>query len=580
MARSAPVMFSPFRQSERDPLWRREMRERWRRPITLLFLMVYVAGLSYVAYSLYAAIVPTTGVQLGMQSRGIGHQLFISLLGAQIGAWIPIAFFLAAPTIAAERERRNLPEYLLAGIQPRQIVRAKFASVATFIIVMCAVPLPVLALCFPLGGVEPLELFVGAFLEIAVALVCASCGLMISILNARVTSAMQQGVALSVVFMIAGVAILPGVLDAPFLVWLMLALLLVFVARAMIGHCENSLDLLAHNLEENERALQPPAPVLPAPRPQNIQPSVVKARAKTPRFEPARRSYIDRWIEKAASRNAVTQREVRVGLRASRSRLAMSSDENIESKLIRLWLSIGFFGTALIALLGFSEWWYFSLRCATLALLVVTGISSSATFTREREQKTLAQLRLCPLSPFQVVWGKIAAILLLVTRGWSGPLLALYIIGLTQGLDIALGSALFLGMCVVFAASIATLFSLICRHTPVATGGTMGAILFAFIFLGVAPQGLVLFFPALRSLFNSFALGAMWATPLDVVLGLPHFSSSSLSFSQSLFRLTGSLAALNVFLIGGATLLLTTTRLEESDRKPRFWERDLARSWR
>ena len=580
---NSTFMLSHSGSTERDPLWRREMRERWRRPITLFFVTLYVTGLSVLAYSLYSSVVPVGAVELGAHSNGIGHRLFTSLLGAQIEAWIVFALLLAAPTVAAERERRALPDYLLAGVTPRQIVRAKFASVATFTLVMCAVPFPILALCFPLGGVEPLELLAGAFFEVGVALSCAAFGLLISVHSARVTAAMQQGIALGAAFLIVTFLVLPDSLEASFWWRLVFAVPLVAVIGGVIKHCENSLDLLAHDLEANERALQPPAPVIEAPHPQlqphSQPPSIQPDKPKAPRAEPAPqptwRSCFDWCIEKVASRNAVTQREVRVGLRASRARWGMSAQESIERNLIRLWSAIGFCCTALVALLGFDVWWHLSLVGAALALLVVTGITCSSAFTSEREHQTLAQLQMCSLSSFEVVVGKMAATLLLIARGWSGPLLALLVVGWGQGADVVFGCALLLFLSAVLAALIAIVFSLVCRHTPVATGGTFAALLFAFVFVPFAPQGLALFFPALRGVFSSFLLTHMWAQPLSVVIGFP----AGLSLAGALFRLVLSLCVLDALLLLGATLLLASARRDESDRGPRFWERDLSRSW-
>ncbi len=566
----------PRQRRERDPLWRREMRERWRRPVTLFFMAIYAASLSWLAYSLYASLVPQ-GVDGGMnQARGVGHRLFSSLLGAQIVGWIPIALLLAAPTIAVERERNAFTEYLLAGLLPSQIARAKFASIGTFIIVMCAVPLPVLALCFPLGGVEPLELLAGGLLEMAVALFCAAVGLLISAGHARVTNAMQHGLVVALLLMGIGTPFLLGVLNSPAWTWLGIAAFLALMVSVLFRGCEEMLNDIARHLEQHERALQPQRlpspPVTPKPQP---APSVM------PRTTPVRRdssqlSAFDVRLEEIAAWNAVTQREVRVGTRASRVRMSTTSEEHLEPFPFRFWFALGLCGAALVWSLGFATWWRFGIGLAATGAIGAAGLSSSAAFTREREQKMLGQLRLCSLSPLELVMGKIAATFLLVARSFGGPLVALWVVGFSQGALVGVGSALLVVGCIALAATLGTTLSLLCRHTSIASGGTLGALIVAFGLLPFAPVGLAFFVPSLRPIVNSFVLGTLWIEPLRTVWGV---SDRSLSLGHALWILTGVVVALNALLLLAATGLLARARLDEGETV-RFWERDLSRSWR
>ncbi len=578
-------MRSPFQRTERDPMWRREMRERWRRPITLFFLTLYIAGLSWFAYSLYASLVPVGSVELGVQARGIGHLLFISLLRLQILIWIPVAFLLGAPTIAAERERRALTEYLLAGLLPRQIVRAKFASIATFIMVMCAIPVPMLALCFPLGGVEPLELVIGFLLAIAVATVCAALGLLISVGKQRVTSAMQNGLICALLFLGIGWLIVPGLLEMSFWVWLACACLLAWGTNGIIGGCEDTLRAISVNLEIEEPGTLYCAfsfSALPAPLPDERLRKLLTLSPETVTEDVDDTPVWDVWIEKVAAYSAVAQREVRVGMRAARRRTEFAPPAFPYRYSLWAWALLGLCGAALFALVPVFAWLlYVGLALTTFAAVVVATLGSSAAFTREREQRMFAQLRVCALSPVEVVAGKIGAMLLLVAKDWGYPLLALFIAGLSQGVLLAIESALFVILTLLFAAALATLLSLVCHRTAIAASSALAILFFVFVLLPVGPGPLAYFVPELRVLFSSFPLKPMWIEPLSLLswssVGFP---VSSLSPVAALFRLIGSLVVSDSFLILAATYLWSRTSLGDGETKTGFWRRGLVRSWR
>ncbi|BCM90198.1 hypothetical protein IAD21_02049 [Abditibacteriota bacterium] len=578
-------MFS-WQRSERDPLWRREMRERWRRPITLLFLTLYAVGLSWAAYSLYSSIVPPGNVELGMQSRGIGRRLFLELLKIQILVWIPVAFLLGAPAVAAERERRALTDYLLAGLQSRQIVRAKFASISTFIVVMCAIPLPLLTLCFPLGGVEPLELICGFLLEIAVATVCASIGLLISTGNKRVTGAMQNAVILALIFLFLGMVIVPGLLLMSFWVWLTLAGFLAGGTVYIMAGCDDTLRIVSHNLEMEEPGGQlpnfsfSPIPVAPPDGLPTLPSSPAKAGTDNG-SDVADVSFWDIWAEKLSGWNAVAQREVRVGIRESRRRAEFAPPTSPFLYSLWAWVASGLCGAIMVALSRIVVWLYLGLAVMTLIAVIAATLGSSAAFTREREQKMLAQLRVCPLSPLEVVAGKMGAILLLVARSWGGPLLALLLAGLGQGVFIAFEISVFVVLTLVFAVALATLLSLVCHRTAIAASTALGILFVVFVVLPVGSGPLVYFLPVLRGLFSSFPLRPLWIEPMTLLSSSSvGFPTSSLSPAAALFRLVCSLLVADGLLIIATTYLWSHTTPDDGQVKRRFWERDISRSWR
>lgn len=578
-----PLLWHPI---ERDPLWRREMRERWRRPITLFFLTLYAVGVSGIAYSLYRSIVPAGAVELGAQSHGIGHRLFMALLQIQILLWIPIAFLLGAPTIAAERERHALTEYLLAGLQTRQIVRAKFAALATYILVMCAIPLPVVALCFPLGGVEPVEFVAGFLLEVTAAIACGSLGILISANNKRVPPAMQNAVFLSLVFLIITSLTLPGILQVPVVVWFVVVGFLCLGIGSLVAGCDKALTIVAHNLEMEDPDYQAspfsfspaPPPLSDRPQKSSLTPTLIAPEGETEEGAETESS-LDRWIEQVAAQSAVAQREVRVGLRAARRRTEFSPPPPYRYSL-GVWALAGLCGAALIALTGMLVWLYLGLVAMTLLTVIAATLEASAAFTREREQKMLTQLRVCPLSPGEVVAGKIGAMLLLVIRSWGSPLLALFLAGLAQGIILGVLTASFVVLTVLFATVLATLLSLICRRTSVAATTALGILCVVFVLLPLSPGPLVYFFPVLKGPLTSFPLGPLWIEPMSL------FSWSSVSFPMTslspvaaLFRLVCSLGVANALLIIATTGLWARATPDDGEIKKHFWERDFSRSW-
>src|SRR5215216_6091728 len=157
---------------EPNPVFRREMRARWRRMAAFLTLFFYAAPLALAMTLLYAdkagrsvqeeepvvissnrvisrkffAVVvqapgssaPTAGASalqgmtvdtFGPQLSTIGRQLFESLILLQVVAWLLIAPATAAPMLAAERERGLLEALQLANLPARRVVLGKYLAV-------------------------------------------------------------------------------------------------------------------------------------------------------------------------------------------------------------------------------------------------------------------------------------------------------------------------------------------------------------------------------------------------------------------------------------------------------------------
>ena len=92
---------------------------------------------------------------------------------AQIAAWLFISALTAAPVIAIERERGLLEALQLANLKASHIVWGKCLSLFSFQSLLFLVPLPVVAICFLFGGVDP-KTFVLSTITIAVTALCGT----------------------------------------------------------------------------------------------------------------------------------------------------------------------------------------------------------------------------------------------------------------------------------------------------------------------------------------------------------------------------------------------------------------------
>ena len=565
---------------ERDPLWTREMRERWRRPITPLFLAFSVAALCFLAFSLYTSLVSQGEMQLDSQARGAGQQLFQTLLGAQLIGWIPVSLLLSAPSLAVERERHALADYILAGLSPVQIVRAKFASLGSFALVVALVPLPILALCFPLGGVSPFDFVAGGALEIAVALAGTAMGLAISSVHDRVSGAMTTAFWIAAFLTVLGAPLVIATLAAPPGVWLFVAGMAAALILPLLGLSNDNLLAISRHLEDHERKptrepfpLRPSAPTsaprsstsssIPPSVPRPVMPFATPTKAPPPIPTTERpHTPFDLWLERVAGWNALTQREVRVQLRVWRSRAVVSPDATFDFGSVRIWgVVVGLGVLALILLPGAIAIWRGILGITVFALATQAAILSSSAFTREREQKMLAQLQLCALSPLEIVAGKIAGTLLLCARPFGAIVVTLCLLGFGAGPLVAFGSALCVVGCAAFAAALGCALSLLCRHTAIASGGALCGVLVAFL-LGL-----------IYRVDNTF-LNALWFSPVRAVVGF----DEPISIVVALFR-----SGLTALVVAGVLTLSTARRLKgqrTEDAAMRPWERDLSRGWR
>ena len=170
-----------------NPVALRESRAMWRGARSFLLLLCYAGALSLVACLAYSSEVRNAeyyakynGGEIAVQSARVGHTLFVALSFVQVVAWLLIAPALSATSISSERERGLLESLLMSQLKPRQIIGGKLGVSASFLGILIVATLPILAMCFLLGGVSPGEFGGALLIQIATAFCALSLGVWLS----------------------------------------------------------------------------------------------------------------------------------------------------------------------------------------------------------------------------------------------------------------------------------------------------------------------------------------------------------------------------------------------------------------
>ncbi len=176
-----------------NPILTRELRARWRGGRSMILVISYAAFLAVAAGIVYAtSSISNDASDISGQMARVGHNLFLTLSGLQIVAWMLIAPALTATTVAAERERGLLETLQLTPLSPWRICGGKLLASLLLVVLLMFAPLPITSLCFLLGGVSPGEFGVALAMQTATIL-CGMClGLWISCRSRRATGAMTS----------------------------------------------------------------------------------------------------------------------------------------------------------------------------------------------------------------------------------------------------------------------------------------------------------------------------------------------------------------------------------------------------
>lgn len=172
-----------------NPVLKRELVVRWRGGavwlmLAVVVLLALVVGFSYSDQAGKSA----NGDALSQMSR-IGRELFQILAFVQVLGWVLLAPSLTATAISGERERGLLDALRLSRLSAANIVWGKFGGALFFVLQIAFGVLPLIAICFLMGGVAPAEFALAAWLQIVTAIFGLSLGLYFSAINRRSSGA-------------------------------------------------------------------------------------------------------------------------------------------------------------------------------------------------------------------------------------------------------------------------------------------------------------------------------------------------------------------------------------------------------
>ena len=484
---------------EANPILVREVRARWRKWPAFAVAGGYSILLALWMGWCYAQAVSHAPVNPSPRSGApkMGSELFWQLSMMQIILWMLLAPALTATSISGERERGLLDGLQLSPLTPRQIVNGKLLSALSFISLMLLVPLPIIALCFILGGVSPGEFLAATVLQFTVATTCAAIGLASSAVTRGPLAALGQAVGIIILLnctcfccgspLFATAAFQRGGFSYGAIavtVGIQLVILRLQLRKAA--------DALRQTLPQPN-----PYPFMPSPGPWDynrtpVATTVAEAEASSPS---ASSPPSDTWQWKLlpfASRlrfkNPVLHHEVQRHMRLQRDSLGVAG---------AIFWSLCLYGYTFLLPAFFDAsgrrfvFWLFA-YASLFVVILVTALFSSATFAREREQHTWEALRLTPLTVGEIIRGKLAAPLVLClyySLPWL-PIAALCVRGLsrqdTRPGDIALthllAVLLIIGASAWCTAAWGLLLSWLSRRVWIATAWTVVSLLFALVF--------------------------------------------------------------------------------------------------
>jgi hypothetical protein len=164
-----------------NPVVIKEFRGRMRGARAYWLLFGYLLLLSLTLFVAYLQWWDThmAQSQLGGGAAGftIGRTFYLTLFYVQAVLITLITPALTAGAISLEREQRTFEMLRATTLSPRSIALGKLASSVAFVVLLLTSSLPLVSLCFLLGGVSPGEVFSGYLLLVADAFLFGAVGL-------------------------------------------------------------------------------------------------------------------------------------------------------------------------------------------------------------------------------------------------------------------------------------------------------------------------------------------------------------------------------------------------------------------
>ncbi|HKD51488.1 MAG TPA: ABC transporter permease subunit [Candidatus Acidoferrum sp.] len=142
-----------------NPMINKELRQRLRERRAWLLPTLYLLILSgTVSFAYYMTTDAEMRSQREVQGADIGLAIFFTVVFTQIIALLLMAPVFSAGSITIEKEQRTLTGLLTSLLSVTQIWWGKFVAALLYLLLLLLSALPILALSFAFGGVEPLQL--------------------------------------------------------------------------------------------------------------------------------------------------------------------------------------------------------------------------------------------------------------------------------------------------------------------------------------------------------------------------------------------------------------------------------------
>lgn len=168
-----------FPLSLENPILTRELRTRMRGAKAFWILMVYLGLLSLILGGVYLSWwnsqQSSSGVATASYDMGrLFYGVLFAVQAALVGLITPA---LTAGALTIEREQRTFEALTVSPLPRRAIVFGKLTSAVAFVGLLLVGSLPLVALCFLLGGVSPEEVGVAYLLLLASAFLYGATGI-------------------------------------------------------------------------------------------------------------------------------------------------------------------------------------------------------------------------------------------------------------------------------------------------------------------------------------------------------------------------------------------------------------------
>ena len=448
-----------------NPVWKRELRARWRgwRAFALVFFMVLVLSVAFTWQ--YGESIRTSTDYYGsdfdprQRLSRLGRELFSLLAWLQLGLWMLLAPVLTATAIVQEREKGLLEGLQLSRLRAGEIVVGKLLSSLSLIALLIVVTLPISATCFLMGGVSPGEFLLVLALHFATAIGCAAIGLAVSawcrnsiaaIVLSLVSICVWSGLAfLSVIIafgrlsrtftppswpwnqigellakahpatpMLEAANFYSGSTNIPWTTstpsWIVsLIFMAIFTAVCLLIAAWGTRRISINSFRVDWKILKAKLHVTDAA---NLNAPETIPRELSPKTKLNQKPNSKRWelgaLAKMEFSNPILGREVRACFRPRSTSIAMLILAGVLAPLAACaylwglyWIIADSFTSGVIGPL--------LLGAHLILTILLCSITSASGFSREREGATWEALRLSLLSPREILWGKMGAPLMI-----------------------------------------------------------------------------------------------------------------------------------------------------------------------